>query len=65
MNTLNMSEAELDEYRERVAILEFEAGYSRAEAEAIVKSWVLRARALKKSNSAPKTAPSVERSDGK
>lgn len=44
MNTLNMSEAELDEYRERVAILEFEAGYSRARAEALALQMILRKR---------------------
>ena len=39
-----LSESERAEFEERAAILEFEAGYTRAEAEAIVKNWILRTR---------------------
>ena len=44
MNTLNLSESEQDEYRERAAILEFEAGYNRPDAERVALEMVLEKR---------------------
>ena len=41
-----LSESERSEFAERAAILEYEAGYTRAAAEAIVKSWILHTREI-------------------
>lgn len=56
----SLSESERAEFEERAAILEYEAGYTRAEAEAIVKNWILRTRQLKNSNARPVLAPQID-----